>query len=89
VIDVTVIVVGDEVGDAVIEDVEFVDEPAVRSLLAVLVAAGMMVAREAGRVDCPDINTAHACSTTNQISLMPLLRGRYRTVQRQHRSCRS
>ena len=58
-----------------VEDVEFVDEGVVGTLLVVLEAAGMMVAREAGRVDCPDINTAHACSTTNRISLATLLRG--------------
>ena len=68
---VTVIIVDDGVEDVAIEDVATEDV----EFVALLVATGMIVAREAGRVDCPDVNTAHACSTTNQISFMTLPRG--------------
>jgi len=68
---VTVIIVDDGVEDVAIDDVAIDDV----EFVALLVATGMIVAREAGRVDCPDVNTAHACSTTNQISFMTLPRG--------------
>jgi len=78
---VTVIIVDDGVEDVAIDDVAIddvaIDDVAIDDVefVALLVATGMIVAREAGRVDCPDVNTAHACSTTNQISFMTLPRG--------------